>query len=864
MTAEFRSYRRPGVHASARTPSPGDPRLTGHLKLTVRDDTGETRTPDVPFALAGPADVVGVEPRAVVKRYPAPGVADAEHTKAPFIELTPADLPWRYTAVTPEGGGLRPWMVLVVGPADTLRLDPGGRLRIPEAVTEDHPLPDSASWVHTQSYAGGEVARLLSPIALAIGTSYLAALVPAFRLEDGRLRDAWDAGEESEPLAVFDSWSFATVADPDDFTSIARRLAPPTETEWEELRSANFGGATVRYHRPQTSEPDPLPVRAALTLVPRPGVPALDAGDPPDAVMSDVQALATPPALPDELRDRWVLSMPRYHEPWPLPPSAATVATRWWKDELFDDPRRRGVAGLGSWAAIEWQDRIADAAADQAGALAAAAERVRHLVLGLRAARSLWDRHVPTEPIERLAVLGPVLGKLPTDTTTAVLDALAARVPSLAAVQSGAARRALRHGTTIARLARPGALAPAAILEAANACPPAPPPAAAEEGERIGELLPRIPSRPEHLPSEAQLDEAAGERLDSDRLIDFRPGDEGLFGDDASRATEELVRLLGRDEPDPYPCRPLRDLIPLAEAVASACDPHAEEPAALVRVRDTVHGLPEPWLSPPDLSPELDLPLSLFLSERAPDWLLPGVRDLPMDRAVGAASNPVFVEAFLVGANHRAVGELRWRNLPVVTGWTPLRRFWNRIGRPGTPTEGPLVDVDGIVDLDRLRAATRPDGSLDPAAVWLRWPAGTRLGDTSHLPDPTRGANLVVLFRTRLFHRYPATVVNLVAAATGADGRPDWSLDPDFSVPIHPTFKGQIGPDLAYFGFPVNPQAGRDHWVVIEEPPPGFRFWSPGQGPSAHPWVGDGGTVAANVLVRPVRVLLGQLVDTEA
>ncbi|MDQ3710085.1 MAG: hypothetical protein M3387_12420, partial [Actinomycetota bacterium] len=292
MTAEFNAYRRPGVHRIA-TAAPGDLRLTGHLLLEVRDDLAVVRQPDVPFALAGPADVVGVEGSVVVKRHPAPGVADAETTKAPFVELAPPDLPWRYTAAIPSAeGGLRPWLVLVVGPAAAMRLDPAGRLRVPATVTGAHRLDRAALWGHTQAYAGGEVARLLSPVDLQPGIRYLAALVPAFRVEGGRLVDAWTPGADSAPLPLFDSWSFTTVIDFDDFAKMARRLEAPTAAEWQRLRDASFGSAAVRYQRPATPpaerdrhpEPDQLPVRAALSLVPAPGEQPIDAGDPPAAV----------------------------------------------------------------------------------------------------------------------------------------------------------------------------------------------------------------------------------------------------------------------------------------------------------------------------------------------------------------------------------------------------------------------------------------------------------------------------------------------------------------------------------------------------------------------------------------------------
>lgn len=50
----------------------------------------------------------------------------------------------------------------------------------------------------------------------------------------------------------------------------------------------------------------------------------------------------------------------------------------------------------------------------------------------------------------------------------------------------------------------------------------------------------------------------------------------------------------------------------------------------------------------------------------------------------------------LVGANQRTLGELRWRNIPVTAGWTPLRRFWQRIADGGG---APAVDVRPVLDI---------------------------------------------------------------------------------------------------------------------------------------------------------------------
>src|SRR3712207_8033307 len=61
-------------------------------------------------------------------------------------------------------------------------------------------------------------------------------------------------------------------------------------------------------------------------------------------------------------------------------------------------------------------------------------------------------------------------------------------------------------------------------------------------------------------------------------------------------------------------------------------------PLVVERVLGTIAGLGEPKLAPPDFSPELDIPMWKFLDERARDWLLPGVADLPAHAVVALRS----------------------------------------------------------------------------------------------------------------------------------------------------------------------------------------------------------------------------------
>jgi hypothetical protein len=76
-----------------------------------------------------------------------------------------------------------------------------------------------------------------------------------------------------------------------------------------------------------------------------------------------------------------------------------------------------------------------------------------------------------------------------------------------------------------------------------------------------------------------------------------------------------------------------------------------------------------------------------------------------------------------------------------------------------------------------------------------------------------------------------------------------------------PTFTGTIGKDVTFFGFPVPPEALANHWVVVEEPPAGYRFF---QQETAQPLPpGVLATAASNFAYQrfalPVRVLIGPL-----
>jgi hypothetical protein len=113
----------------------------------------------------------------------------------------------------------------------------------------------------------------------------------------------------------------------------------------------------------------------------------------------------------------------------------------------------------------------------------------------------------------------------------------------------------------------------------------------------------------------------------------------------------------------------------------------------------------------------------------------------------------------------------------------------------------------------------------------------------------------VVAFKTPLFRRYPSTVVYLYAAdaAFTPPGAGDVLVDANR---VEHVFTGTIGSDITFFGFPIDPGKLADYWVVLEEPPAGYRFFE-----QSAALVGDSSAAnyAFNRFALPVRVLIGPL-----
>ena len=225
----------------------------------------------------GPGDVIGINPRAIVKTDPRNWVTDFESNYLPYIEFYEEDFPWRFTPAKAANGltesRLRPWIFLVILKEEEF-VEQKASGPLPAFAIKDELDPasffpgieQSWAWAHvhvSQNVIGSTLlqtateaqvraveqnleqslrinadvasSRLLSPRKLEKNAAYHAFVVPAF--ETGRLAGlgldvpagtsgqlaSWGGGQRLYP--IYYRWFFRTGAS-GDFEFLVDLLEP--------------------------------------------------------------------------------------------------------------------------------------------------------------------------------------------------------------------------------------------------------------------------------------------------------------------------------------------------------------------------------------------------------------------------------------------------------------------------------------------------------------------------------------------------------------------------------------------------------------------------------------------------------------
>ena len=446
--------------------------LRGEATLTANLTINASAVPPVQLRLRGPADVVGIDPRQIVRMDPPPGSADFEPNYFAAIEFDRADFPWLFTPARADPQGrLRPWLCLIVVRAQPgVQVGRGGDAPLPvldiaaPARAEDE-LPDLAdcwAWAHAQASSGGDTAadtrsalqgrpeqslsRLLCPRLLTADTDYIACVVPTFALgvkaglgleikdsdlaDANALKPAWTLASIPSTglrLPLYHHWRFRTGIG-GDFESLVRLLralpAPP-----------ELGTRPIDVGTPGFRLPADFPAHAALLL--EGALRPLEAAptaiwNSPDALafQTALAAIVNAPGLAEAIDpdDDPLLAPPLYGR-WHAARATVAGGATPWLDALNLDPRHRATAAFGTRVVQEHQEALMASAWEQADALQRANQRLRQLQLSLVVGTSLHARHVAR--LDRDAVLrmcAPAFGRLRSDAAGAVSKTLVDRL----------------------------------------------------------------------------------------------------------------------------------------------------------------------------------------------------------------------------------------------------------------------------------------------------------------------------------------------------------------------------------------------------------------------------------------------------
>ncbi len=162
-TYSFLPYLRVGLANKIQQPDqdPVKLRATFHLELSLEGKAvGSTPVPPevVPkdVQLYGPGDIVGIDPRAIIKNEPRNWITNFEANYLPYIDFYDEDFPWRYTPSRADEPAhrLRPWLALVVleegefEDGKNLKDKPLPFIHVESAATKFQPAEQLWAWAH--------------------------------------------------------------------------------------------------------------------------------------------------------------------------------------------------------------------------------------------------------------------------------------------------------------------------------------------------------------------------------------------------------------------------------------------------------------------------------------------------------------------------------------------------------------------------------------------------------------------------------------------------------------------------------------------------------------------------------------------
>ena len=832
----FLPWVRQGAASGITTPDSLGSAQRADVSLPVSVQLTNFSVPARDVRLYGPADVTAIDPRQIVRVQPRHQTTNFESNFFPLVEFDRPDFPWLFTPAKPGAGErLRPWICLVVvRKRPTMRLgrtetSPLPVLELTSPVAEDLPdLEESWAWAHAQVVGSSTdtastlknaietapartVSRLICPRRLDPDVAYIACVVPAFAVgrkaalglpvteqELETLEPAWRLDQPTAPfqLPVFYSWEFTTGPE-GDFESLVRDLKPQplpatVGTRSLDLTAPGFGlpsGGVIAMKgilKPPesvTAQPQPVPTPLQNKLA---------------AILNAPAHALTQPATQDP-----IVAPPIYGSTYPPRERVEVGASpQHWINDLNLDPRDRIAASFGTRIVQEDQEHLMASAWQQVDAIEKENEARRRRQLAATTRQATWARHVrPIEDDGLLQVTGSSLAKVAVSVKegdTSIQRTVAWQLSGSEApgFQSAALRRVARPRGPINRRA----LTPAVVQNQTLARPMV---KLLQTLPPVNRVVVTVPPRifVGRMATIRSISDAANTpHIDQARLAaanfnatvrppvltihetqgqGFRAIDDGgrreprLTSEFRQAAVAHLSKLVRVGVTVKIVFR-----VPDVGSLKGRLQPlQVSSGLGLRGLRDAAIPNEEQILA----HPRFPAPMSERLMELAPEFLLPGLDNVPPNSVTLVQPNSRFIEAFMIGLNYEMGRELLWREYPTDRRGSYFRFFWNRRG-------------------------SAQQEFMQPIHTW-NGPLG-RNPSASGNPD-----QLVLLVRGELFRRYPNAVI-YAAKATGTATNPKLTTQERY-----PLFRGSASPDVVFFGFDLTAAEARGI-----DPDPGWFF----------------------------------------
>jgi hypothetical protein len=813
----------------------------------------------------GPGDVLGIDPRHVVRTEPPSFTTNFESNYLAAIEFDQPDFPWLFTPAAPAGDRIRPWLVLIALKTTEYSVVPG----VPQPLAAIdvntlaalQSLADSWNWAHTQVSGDGGLAgtlatapasvisRLICPRRLDPETSYAAFVVPAFEIgrqaglgmDISSLTTSDPAWTSTTPvplrLPVYYQFQFHT-SDQGDFESLVRRLVPTKLGGNVGQRPMQVDAAAADFPSAGT----PLGLEGALQSL---TVAATPWNDPAKtAFQTALAALVnrTSPVVDDPTKPDPQLVPPLYGC-WPAGVFSVSPTGTGWLAGLNLDPRNRTESGMGTQVVQANLTALLASAWQQVAGIEAANALLRRAQLARGVLTMLHtQRFSIAAGATLLSLTAPVHNRLLAGSQTVSASIAATRVPPrmlsatfrrLTSPAGPIRRRQTQRGATIGSLverlnssaiaivpapAPPGGLVPiediaaqATTSTAQTTAGSVQPAIGINRGHgpvRLKALTPQavaaVPPRPGFVITRpgAPVSTTGGGTADSIEATLFRT------------ALSSFTTALQAPSPDP-PLPPAADLATLSGGVLTALDPAATVPAriaSLVNIAAHVNWHPVDPIRTIMAAPSFPRPMYAPLRDLSTQYILPGADQVPADSVSLLQANHAFIEAYMVGLNHEMARQLLWAGYPTDCMGTYFRQFWdvsNYVPQPGDPTD-PAQMSEMLKD-------------IPPINTWpLAGPLGTHDNRTNIAAN-----NVVLLIRGELLRRYPDAIIYAAKAQISGNQR---IIDP--TDERYPIYRGTLGNDITFVGFNLSPQdakggtaaAPQGFFFVFQQHPTGPRF----------------------------------------